>query len=94
MLIISRKAEQAITIQGEITIKVLAIEGDRVKLGISAPADVRVLRSELMEEVRGENVSAQQTGKSGIAAIRKALAAQRTAGSPASSQADSPPSRL
>jgi carbon storage regulator len=94
MLIISRKAEQAINIQGGIVVKVLGIEGDRVKLGITAPSEVRVLRSELVEEVRDQNVAASRGGKVGLAAIRQALGAQLSTGSPDRAQADSPPSRL
>ena len=48
MLILTRKIDQAIIIQGNITIMVLGVERDRVKLGIAAPADVAVLREELM----------------------------------------------
>lgn len=58
MLILSRKCEQSIVIQGGITIKILEIEGDRVKLGISAPAGVRVVRAELLDAVRIENLAA------------------------------------
>ena len=94
MLIISRKAEQSITIQGNITIKVLGIDGERVKLGIVAPSDIRVLRTELVEEVHSQNVSASRGGKDAIAAIRQALEAQRSVGSPDAAQATNPPSKL
>jgi carbon storage regulator len=50
MLILTRKIDQSIIIQGNITIMVLGVERDRVKLGIAAPADVTVLREELFEE--------------------------------------------
>ena len=50
MLILTRKIDQAIIIQGNITIMVLGVERDRVKLGIAAPADVAVLREELIAE--------------------------------------------
>ena len=55
MLILTRKAEQAIVIDGETTVRVLSIDGDRVKLGIDAPARIGVLREELIREVAGEN---------------------------------------
>ena len=48
MLILTRKIDQSIIIQGNITIMVLGVERDRVKLGIAAPADVAVLREELL----------------------------------------------
>ena len=50
MLILTRKIDQSIIIQGNITIMVLGVERDRVKLGIAAPADVAVLREELIAE--------------------------------------------
>ena len=48
MLILTRKIEQSIIIDGNITIMVLGVERDRVKLGI-APANIAVLRDELVE---------------------------------------------
>jgi carbon storage regulator CsrA len=50
LLILTRKIDQSIIIQGNITIMVLGVERDRVKLGIAAPADVAVLREELLDE--------------------------------------------
>ena len=79
MLVLSRKLDQAIAIQDNIVIKVLEISGDRVKLGISAPRDVIILRQELKEEIREENVTAS-VAKAGtkakpvIASLRRALA--------------------
>ncbi len=50
MLILTRKIDQAIVIQGNIQVVVLGVERDRVKLGIAAPAEVTVLREELAQE--------------------------------------------
>jgi carbon storage regulator CsrA len=50
MLILTRKIDQAIVIQGDIKIMVLGVERDRVKIGIDAPANVTVLREELMDQ--------------------------------------------
>lgn len=49
MLVLRRKAGEAIVLDGAITIYVLAVEGERVKLGISAPPEVVIVRSELLE---------------------------------------------
>ena len=49
MLILTRKIDQSIIIQGNITVMVLGVERDRVKLGIAAPLDVTVLREELVD---------------------------------------------
>ncbi len=53
MLILVRKVQQSIWIEGDIRITVLDIERDRVKLGISAPAHVKVMRQELFSELNG-----------------------------------------
>ncbi len=55
MLILTRKIDQSIVIQGNITVMVLGVERDRVKLGIAAPVDITVLREELCDEARSQN---------------------------------------
>lgn len=49
MLILVRKVQQGIWIGDDILIKVLDVERDRVKLGIEAPSNVRVVRQELLD---------------------------------------------
>lgn len=49
MLILTRKTDQAIIIEGGILIRVLGVERDRVRLGISAPPETLVLRYELAD---------------------------------------------
>ncbi len=51
MLILVRKAQQGIWIEGGIWVKVLSVERDRVKLGITAPGDVKVMRQELIVDL-------------------------------------------
>lgn len=63
MLILSRRAEQRIRIGDDIEIVVLAIDRDHVKLGIVAPRQVPVVRTELLSELREENVRAAQAGR-------------------------------
>jgi carbon storage regulator len=50
MLILTRKVDQGIVISGNILVRVLGVERDRVKIGISAPTEVTVLRQELWHE--------------------------------------------
>lgn len=50
MLILTRKIDQSIVIDGKITVMVLGVERDRVKLGIAAPANITVLRDELVDD--------------------------------------------
>lgn len=47
MLVLSRKKNETIVIDGQIRIEVLKVKGNTIRLGISAPKDVRVLRGEL-----------------------------------------------
>ena len=58
MLVLSRKVEQSLLLGDEITVTVLAIEGDRVKLGISAPRSVAVLREEVYAQMKLANTDA------------------------------------
>ncbi len=50
MLILTRKIDQGIVISGNILVRVLGVERDRVKIGISAPGEVTILRQELWHE--------------------------------------------
>ena len=62
MLVLTRKTEQGIIIDGHTLVRVLAVDGERVKLGIEAPAYVVVLREELVREVEGANREAAEAG--------------------------------
>jgi carbon storage regulator len=48
MLVLSRRIGERIVIDGQITVKIIEVQGEKVRLGIEAPADVRVLREELL----------------------------------------------
>lgn len=50
MLVLTRKVGEAVVIDGEITIKVSQIQGNRVKLCIEAPRSHRVVRAEIATE--------------------------------------------
>ena len=58
MLILSRKLNESIVIDGRITVKVMRVDGDVVKLGIAAPAEIPVHRQEVYEEIRRNNQEA------------------------------------
>lgn len=55
MLVLTRRVDQSIVIGDEIVIKVVSIDEGRVRLGISAPADVGILRQEVYEAIQREN---------------------------------------
>jgi carbon storage regulator len=58
MLILSRKPGESIVIDGRITVKIMRLEGDMVKLGIEAPINVPVHRQEVYEEIQRNNQEA------------------------------------
>ncbi len=49
MLVLSRKSMQRIQIGGSVVVTVLEIRGNTVRIGIDAPKEIHVLRSELLE---------------------------------------------
>jgi carbon storage regulator len=51
MLVLSRKLGQRIVIDDRITVVVLEVSGDRIKLGFEAPAEVPIHRSEVHERI-------------------------------------------
>jgi carbon storage regulator len=65
MLVLRRKVGEAIVLNGVITVYVLAVEGERVKLGINAPPDVVIVRQELLDAVAQENRAARRQGQGG-----------------------------
>jgi carbon storage regulator len=58
VLVLSRKCEQSLLVGDDITITVLAIDGERVKLGIEAPRSIPVVRSEVFELMKSANAGA------------------------------------
>jgi carbon storage regulator len=60
MLVLTRKVDEGIVIGDNIKVRVIAVEGNKVKLGIVAEKDIPVVREEIMELVRNENLSAGQ----------------------------------
>jgi carbon storage regulator len=52
MLVLSRKPGQKIHIGDNITVTIVEIQGNRVRLALEAPNDVRILRAELTPEAR------------------------------------------
>lgn len=50
MLVLTRKNQQTLVIDNDIVIVVVAINGDRVKLGIEADESIKILRGELHEQ--------------------------------------------
>ena len=59
MLVLSRKKDEKIVIGENITLMVIEIRGDRVRLGIDAPRDVAVHREEVYDAIKRESEQKQ-----------------------------------
>jgi carbon storage regulator len=59
MLVLSRKANEAIVINDNITVTVVQIKGDTIRLGIQAPREVAVHRGEVAQRIAAERKVAQ-----------------------------------
>jgi carbon storage regulator len=59
MLVLSRKKNESIVINNDITIVVVEIRGDKVRLGVEAPKEVPVHRREVYDAIRRNDVAAQ-----------------------------------
>jgi carbon storage regulator len=60
MLVLTRKPKQSIMIRDDIEVTVLAVAGEKVRLGIQAPSDVPVYRTEIYLEIQREHGRAEQ----------------------------------
>lgn len=63
MLILSRKVNENIVIDGRIIVKIVRLDGENVKLGIEAPPEVAVHRQEVYDEILRSNREAASTGR-------------------------------
>ncbi|MCE9606214.1 MAG: carbon storage regulator CsrA [Planctomycetia bacterium] len=57
MLVLSRKKNESIVINNDITIVVVEIRGDKVRLGVEAPKEVPVHRREVYDAIQRANAS-------------------------------------
>ena len=63
MLVLSRKSNESIVIDGNIKVKIVAIQGQSVKLGIDAPSSMPVNRSEVEQRIAYERARSFQEKK-------------------------------
>jgi carbon storage regulator len=78
MLVLTRRVDESIAIGDSIVITVLAIEGERVKIGINAPRDVVILRQEVFQavqdQVKIQELLVDKPESDGFEQLRKLLA--------------------
>jgi carbon storage regulator len=61
MLILSRKTNEKIMIGEDISISIIEIRGDQVRIGVDAPKSVKVFRQEVFDAIKAENKAAVQS---------------------------------
>lgn len=58
MLILTRKTNEKIKIGTDITLTIIEVRGDQVKIGVEAPKNVKVFRQEVFNAIQSENKAA------------------------------------
>ena len=61
MLVLARKLNESIILGDNIIVKVISVEKGVVKLGIDAPREISIIRSELLEDVKDSNIAASKS---------------------------------
>jgi carbon storage regulator len=77
MLILSRKTNEKIMIGDDISVSIIEIRCDQVRIGVDAPKSVKVFRQEVFDAIKAENEAASQSAATlpaiGIDAVREPL---------------------
>ena len=65
MLILTRRVGETLMIGDDVTVTVLGVKGNQVRIGVNAPKDVAVHREEIYERIRKENDMGETKVESG-----------------------------
>jgi len=61
MLILTRRVGEAVVINEEVTVTILGVKGNQVRVGVNAPKSVSVHREEIYERIKNERESGTQS---------------------------------
>ena len=89
MLILSRKSGESLVIDGRVIVKIIRTDGDTVKVGIEAPANIPVHRQEVYEEIQKANREA--ANQAPLAQLPSLVKPKKTSGSATLSPANKQP---
>jgi len=73
MLVITRKTSESFVIGNDIRIKILEINGDKVRIGIEAPKSVSVLRTEVLETINANIDSVSIANPEGLELLKNKI---------------------
>ncbi len=63
MLVLTRRIDESLMVGDSITVTILSIDGDKVKLGIKAPREITILREEIYQAVQEQNMLKKRLGE-------------------------------
>lgn len=69
MLILARKIDEKIKIGNDITLTIISVQGDQVKIGVEAPKHVKVFRQEVFDAIQEENKAALASSEQNPTAV-------------------------
>jgi carbon storage regulator len=73
MLVLSRRIGESVVIGNDVTVTVLEVRGDVVRIGIDAPRSVAVHRAELLAQLETANLEAASPSDDAVASLSQAL---------------------
>jgi carbon storage regulator len=73
MLVLSRRVGESVVVGDDITITILEVRGDVVRVGIDAPRSVSVHRAELLTELAASNQESASPSEAEVASLSDAL---------------------
>ena len=71
MLVVTRKTEESVIIADNIEVTILEVSKDRVKIGISAPKDVKIIRNEILDTQNINEDSSREISKETLESLFK-----------------------